>query len=335
MKKIFLSAILAGFMTLMSQTASASSCGSITIAEMNWASAGFMANVDKIILKAMGCDAELVPGDTVPTFTSMNEKNQPDVAPEVWTNSVAAPLQKAFDEGRLHSANGAPISGLGEGWWIPPATAKKYPELKTVLDIIERPDLFPSPEDKSKGGFVTCPSGWGCQIVNANLFRAFEMEKKGWVMVDPGSAAGLDGSMAKAVDSGKNWFGYYWSPTAMIGKYNMVKVPFGVPFVGKEHWDSCISKPEGECAKPKPSSWTVSAVHTLMTDGFKKKGGAAATAYFKARTYPGAVMNSMLVYMQENKADGADAAIEFLRKHEDIWTKWVPADVAAKVKASL
>ena len=334
MKRIILSTVVAGFMALMSQTASAA-CGSVTIAEMNWASAGFMANVDKIILNSMGCNAELVPGDTVPTFTSMNEKNQPDVAPEVWTNSVAAPLQKAFDEGRLHSANGAPISGLGEGWWIPPATAKKHPELKTVLDIIERPDLFPSPEDKSKGGFVTCPSGWGCQIVNANLFRAFEMEKKGWVMVDPGSAAGLDGSMAKAVDSGKNWFGYYWSPTAMIGKYNMVKVPFGVPFVGKEHWDSCISKPEGECAKPKKSAWTVSAVHTLMTDKFKNKGGSAATAYFKSRTYPGAVMNSMLVYMQENKADGADAAVEFLRKHEDIWTKWVPADVVAKVKASL
>ena len=65
------------------------------------------------------------------------------------------------------------------------------------------------------------------------------------------------------------------------------------------------------------------------------KGGSAATAYFKSRTYPGAVMNSMLVYMQENKADGADAAVEFLRKHEDIWTKWVPADVVAKVKASL
>ena len=39
------------------------------------------------------------------------------------------------------------------------------------------------------------------------------MEKKGWVLVDPGSAAGLDGSMTKAVERGENWFGYYWSPT--------------------------------------------------------------------------------------------------------------------------
>ena len=38
-------------------------------------------------------------------------------------------------------------------------------------------------------------------------------------LVDPGSAAGLDGSIAKAGDRGENWFGYYWSPTAMVGKY--------------------------------------------------------------------------------------------------------------------
>ena len=52
---------------------------------------------------------------------------------------------------------------------------------QTALDVINRPDLFPHPEDKSKGAFVGCPAGWACQLANANLFRAFEMEKKGWV----------------------------------------------------------------------------------------------------------------------------------------------------------
>ena len=31
------------------------------------------------------------------------------------------------------------------------------------------------------------------------------MEKKGWVLIDPGSAAGLDGSIAKAAESGNPW----------------------------------------------------------------------------------------------------------------------------------
>ena len=46
-------------------------------------------------------------------------------------------------------------------------------------------------------------------------------------------------------------------------------------------------------------------------------------------------MNGMLVWMGEEQAGGADAAVEFLIQHEDLWTTWVSADAAAKIKASL
>ncbi len=96
-------------------------CGKITYANMNWASASLMANVDKIILeKGFGCEVELVPGDTMPSFTSMNEKGAPDVAPELWANSVMNPLKKAVGEKRIHIVNKNPISGLGEGWFVNP-----------------------------------------------------------------------------------------------------------------------------------------------------------------------------------------------------------------------
>ena len=334
MKRFLISLLFAGFATTMPHAASAA-CGSLTVSEMNWASAGLMANVDKIILeKGYGCKIELVAGATMPTFTSMNEKGEPDIAAELWANAVRGPLKKAKDEGRLHSVNDAPITGLGEGWWLPPHTLKKHPELKTALDGLKQPEVFPHPEDKSKGAFIGCPAGWGCQLANNNLFRAFEMEKKGWILVDPGSAAGLDGSMAKAVERGENWFGYYWSPTAMIGKYNMVKLDFGVPFAGSENWDGCIVKPEQECADPKPSSWTHSVANTVVTDKFTKQSGPGYE-FLKKRVYPGDIMNGMLVYMGDNQAGGKDAAVEFLKKHETVWTKWVPADVASKGKAGL
>ncbi|MDZ7823618.1 MAG: glycine betaine ABC transporter substrate-binding protein [Ahrensia sp.] len=39
-------------------------CGDVSIAEMNWASAGVAAQVDKIILeKGYGCKVEMVVGD--------------------------------------------------------------------------------------------------------------------------------------------------------------------------------------------------------------------------------------------------------------------------------
>ena len=34
----------------------------------------------------------------MPTFTSMNEKGMPDIAPELWSNAVQGPLSKAKDE---------------------------------------------------------------------------------------------------------------------------------------------------------------------------------------------------------------------------------------------
>ena len=93
MKKLLIaSAVAAGTILGVSGQASAA-CGTVSIAEMNWASAQLLANVDKIILsKGYGCDVNIVPGDTMPTFTSMNEKGVPDVAGEMWINAVAIPL---------------------------------------------------------------------------------------------------------------------------------------------------------------------------------------------------------------------------------------------------
>ena len=51
------------------------------------------------------------------------------------------------------------------------------------------------------------------------------MEKKGWVLVDPGSAAGLDGSIAKAAESGNPWLGYYWNPTSIAVSYTHLTLP--------------------------------------------------------------------------------------------------------------
>ena len=336
LKTLLISAVFALGVTSISGTANA--CGKLVIAEQNWASAELMANVDKIILEeGYGCEVELVPGATMPTFTSMNDKGTPDMNPEQWANAVYTPLKKAVSEKRLIIANQAPITGLGEGWWINPAAIEKYPQIKnmTAMEILEHPEWFPSKEDASKGGFMGCPAGWGCQLANANLYRAFDMEKKGWVLLDPGSAAGLDGSIAKASDSNEPWFGYYWNPTSMVGKYNLQPVDFGVPFAGRDNWDNCITLAEQDCADPKPTAWTRSEVNSIVSANFAKTGGKDVLGYVEKRTYPGPVMNGMLVYMADNQAKGSDAAVEFLIKHEDIWTKWVSSSVAKKIKKSL
>ena len=102
MKKLIATAAFATGLMGLATTASQAECGTVTIANMNWQSAEVLANIDKLILsKGYGCDAQLVTGDTMPTFTAMNEKGEPDIAPELWINAVREPLKQATDEGRL------------------------------------------------------------------------------------------------------------------------------------------------------------------------------------------------------------------------------------------
>ena len=48
-----------------------------------------------------------------------------------------------------------------------------------------------------------------------------------------------------------------------------------------------------------------------------------------------AIANEFLAYMKTNDANTEQAAEWFLKKYEKLWTGWVPADVAAKVKIAL
>ena len=325
--KVF-GAIAAAFLL---STTSHAACGKITIADMNWASASLMAHVDKAILTAMGCEVELVAGSTMPTFTSMNETGDPDVAPEVWANAFQDLVDSAVGAGRLHIGNAAPMSGLGEGWWVLPHTLDQHPELTTAEAILARPDLFPDKEDPSRGAFHGCPAGWGCQLANQALYDGFGMDALGWNLIDPGSAAGLDGSIAKHSEQGEHWFGYYWNPTSIIGKYDMQAIDMG-SWAGADNWDGCVALGNAGC---EASSWTASRVNTLLSDNMYYNGPTGAMAYFEARTYPGTVMNAMLVWMEDTGGTGADAATEFLSSQGDTWKAWVSADVAASVEASL
>jgi glycine betaine/proline transport system substrate-binding protein len=162
----------------------ADSCGDITIAEMNWASAGVLAQIDRLILE-MGydCSVELVAGDTGPTFASMAEKGQPDLAPEMWVHGVREALDQAGEEKRIIIASHPLIDGSQEGWWVPTYIAEKH-GIRTVEDALANPQLFPGAEDSSKGALFNCPAGWNCQMVTENYFRAYDAGAKGFELVD-------------------------------------------------------------------------------------------------------------------------------------------------------
>lgn len=332
MKKLLVSTALATGLLGFAAAASAQECGDVTIASMNWASAEVIANIDKIILGAgYGCDAEIVVGDTVPTLTSMVEKGEPDIAPEGWVDLQPELVQRGISEGRIISTIPVLSDGAVQGWFVPKYIIDANPDIKTIDDALGHPELFPAPEDPSKGAVFNGPQGWGGTVVTAQFFKAYGAAEKGFVLVDTGSAAGLDGSIAKAYERKEGWMGYYWAPTSILGKYEMVKLEYGVPF-DKAEWERCNTV--ADCPDPKRNEWPKDSVETLVTSGFAERAGPAMD-YLKTRQWSNETVNKLLAWMADNQATGEDAAIHFLENNEDIWTPWVSPEVAEKVKAEI
>lgn len=313
--------------------AGAAECGNVTIASMNWQSAEVLSNLDKLILnEGYGCDAEITVGDTVPTITSMAEKGQPDIAPEAWIDLLPDVVKRGLDEGTIITAAKALPDGGQQGWWIPKYVADAHPDIKTIGDVLKHPELFPAPEDPSKGAIYNGPQGWGGTVVTSQLYKAFDAEKAGFTLVDTGSAAGLDGSIAKAYERKEPWVGYYWAPTALLGKYEMVKLDAGVEENDAE-WKRCNTV--ADCPDPKPNSWPVDRIVTLVAKPFSERAGTDVMDYLSKRAWSNETVGKLMAWMTDNQATGEEGAKHFLKENEAVWTKWVSPEAAEKIKGAL
>jgi glycine betaine/proline transport system substrate-binding protein len=325
-------AVVTAFAGFRPATAQATECGTsdkITVAEMTWLSASALAYITKRILTdGYGCNVELVPGDTVPTATSMLTKGKPQIAPELWISTAESIWTKIQKKGNVYKANDIFADGGKEGWWIPDYVAKANPDLKSITDLVNYPKLFADVSNPDKGRLYGCPPGWGCEIISNNLFQALGLEKN-FELFSPGSGANLKASIARKVTQKKPIVAYYWGPTAVIGKFNLVRLD--MPAYNAENF-TCLT--DANCKNPQLSGWKAGEVAVAVVTELRDKAPNVA-AFLGKLQVPNATINKVLAWGDDNSANPEDVATRFLKTEEAVWTKWVPADVVAKVKASL
>jgi len=310
-----------------------SACGTdrtIDIAEMTWPSAAALAHIHATILeKGYGCTVEVVAGDTVPTSSSMLSRGRPAVAPELWTSTIQDAWEQGVKDGKVVELGDAITDGTVEGWFIPRYVQEANPELKTAQDVIARPDLFPDPEDPSKGRLYSCPPGWACELSTTALFEAFDMGDK-WNLFSAGSGGALDASIARAFLREEPILFYYWGPTAILGKFDAVQIDLGE---AKPEVYACNTNPD--CQDPPAVTAYPSSPAIVGAAAWIKEEAPAIADYFSKVGLTNAEISELLVYGDENKADAAATALNFLKTKSEVWKKWVPADVAEKVESSL
>ncbi len=58
-------------------------------------------------------------------------------------------------------------------------------------------------------------------------------------------------------------------------------------------------------------------------------------AFLDAYSTTSAQTSQALAYMRDNDASPEDAALDFMRNNKDVWSAWVPDDVAQKISEAL
>lgn len=308
-------------------------CGTdrkIDIAEMSWASAAALAHIHaKILEDGYGCEVEIVTGDTVPTSASMIARGQPAIAPELWMSAIEEPWAEAEAAGDVASLGKAIDEGTIEAWFIPQYVKDANPDIETAEDVLARPELFDDPEDPGQGRLYGCPPGWACEIANAALFEAYDMDSN-WNLFSPGSGGGLNASIARAFTREEPILFYYWGPTAILGKYDTYQL--AMPELDLAGYQ-CNTNPD--CADPAvrtewPSSRVIIGAASWVADEAPN-----VAEYFSKVAMSNDEINALLAWADDNDADAEATAVHFLETQEDMWTTWVPEGVAENIRAEL
>jgi len=321
-----LGVVVCGFVLLLSLIGCApaptpTTKGNISFADVGWDSVQVHNRIAGFIVEhGYGYEIEMVPGETIPLFEGL-ARGDIDVEMECWVANQREAYDKHIAAGDVVDL-GSNFPDSWQGWLVPTFMIENgdLPQGVSAKDMSQYWELFKDPEDSTKGRFYTGPAGWEAQKVDEKKFKAYGLDEYYNIFL-PGSNAALAGSMVAACEKGEPWFGYYWEPTWVLGKLDMTKIV--EPVFDKGVWDQ-----ERAC------SWPSTEVNIVVNANFPDRAPEVAEFLSKYKTTT-AMANKVLAYMQENKASTEDAAIWFLKEYDSLWTEWVPADIASKVKAAL
>ena len=294
----------------------------IVLADAGWDSIQFHNAVADIILGAgYGYETEVMTGSTPATLQGL-ERGDIDVYMELWTDSVMEayrPMLEAGDVIELGVNFDDNLQGLYVPTFVIEGDAERgidpmAPDLKYVEDLADYWEVFKDPEDSSKGRIYGSIPGWEADNFLFAMYEGYGLDET-FNYFRPGSEAALNTSIVNAMDRGEAWVGYNWEPTWIIGLYDMT-------FLEERSDDGYLSELQ--------NTDVVIAVNESLPERAPE-----VVEFLENYQTDSALVNEVLAYMESNNADASETAEWFLKEYEDVWTQWVPEDVAESVRSSV
>lgn len=320
-------ALSAGILAGCSAGSQAANTGkTIVFGDAGWDSIKFHNAVAAYILEnAYGYNTEEISGTTAVTYKALLEGDI-DVYMETWTDSLST-YKDDLADGNIVEL-GINFDDNKQGLYVPRYVIEgdaergiepMAPDLKTVKDLLNYKDIFADPEDKGRGRIYGSIPGWEVDKVLYNKFEYYNLGSK-YNYFRPGSDAALAAAFKSAYEKGEAIVGYYWEPTWLTGKYDMVLLE-DEPYDKETYFD-------GECAFP-------SVRVTVCVNKQMLEKAPDAVKFLKSYKTSSELTAEALAYIAEKKADYRDAAIWFLKQHKELISEWLTTDKAELVRTAL
>ncbi len=304
----------------------------VVFAGFDWDSARLHNSVARYILEeGYGCKTDEIPGATVPLFNGM-ARGEIDVSMEVWKQAVVQVWEDYLKDGSVveigTNFNDA-VQGIFIPKWLVEGTDAPAPDLKSVTDLARYKHLFKDREQPEKGRFYNCMMGWSCAGVNSKKLFAYGLASD-YVDFRPGAGAAISTAVETAMLRKKPIVFYYWTPSWLIGRFADDLIMLEEPAYDEAIWDELSKNDKPE----KATAYPLISVLIGANSEFIKQAPVVVEFLRNYQTHSKDI-SAVLDYMRKNRTDATESAHYFLKAYPDVWTKWVPTDVAERVKASL
>ncbi|HMM06674.1 MAG TPA: ABC transporter substrate-binding protein [Clostridiales bacterium] len=274
---------------------------------------------------AYDIDAEEVSGSTAVTYSGL-KSGDIDVYMETWSNNIAT-YDEDVEDGIIKELS-VNYDDNAQGLYVPSYVIEgdssrgikaSAPDLKTVADLKKYSSVFKDPDDPGKGRIYGAMSGWEVDEVMRAKYEYYGLDSN-YNYVDPGSDSALAAAIASAYEKGEAIVAYYWTPTWITGKYDLV-------LLGDNPYDAADYE-KGACACPSVR------VTVCANSAFYEEAPEFCEFLSKYQTSSDLTAEA-LAYINDNDASYEDAAKWFLHQHDDLLDQWLPGDKAQLVREAL
>lgn len=292
----------------------------ITIADINWASASIQASIlDVILEKGYGYTVSKIASDGDSAFAAMSA-GLIDVVPEHWPFYSGAENENVLFVGDGMSA--------GEGFYIDKYTAELH-NINSIEDML-KPSISSLFVDANAAVVLTKgPDSWG---PTAELLYYSMGLDASYGLVSSDNAQELESVITEHLNNNTPVFTFYWEPTQLAD--GLIKID---PGADSSQWDvlnaASLDDSIDELHDLGVEGWPNAMVTTAVNKAFSVQN-TEVTTILGNFDISSATLSALSNYLRSNNLSSEQTARYYL-SNTDEWQAWVVADAVNLILTSL